>query len=145
MSRGDLMFFDQHMAHKLTNFSPHAGAMPHNHPWELWQHEGCWIFWICSEGWKHAKKVVWGQYCWTVLRSSPYPSCCEVKGSQGILDWTVPRDSLPSQPSEVPSTFIFMALNWRKYSHAVRKAGHYGWSQMCIWTILKLQSQALKI
>lgn len=146
MSRGDLISFDQHMAHKLTNFIPLTGAVPHNHPWGLQQHGRCWIFWISSEGCKHAKKVVGGQYCWAVLRSSPNPRCCEVKGSQGFLDLTVPRSSLPSQPSKVPSRFIFVALNWGKYSHAVRQVGQYWWSQMMyMWTILKLQSQPLKI
>lgn len=57
MSRGDLTIFDQHAAHKLTNFCPHAGAVPHSHPWGPGQHEGCWIFRISSEGWNYANKV----------------------------------------------------------------------------------------
>lgn len=131
---GVTTFFDEYMAHRLTNLSPRDGAVSYNNPWGLWQHEGCWIFWISNEGCKHARKVFRGQYCWAALRTSPSPSHREVKWSQGILEWTVPRDPLPSQPSEAPTRlleeiFICSRENWPVFlSHTT-----------CNW-ILKVQS-----
>lgn len=128
-------FFDEYMAHTLPNFSPQDGAISHNHPWGLWQREGCRIFWISNEGCKHARKVFRGQYCWAALRTSPSLSCREVKGSQGILEWTVPRDPLPSQPSEALARLLEEIFICRKESWPVFLS-----HMMYIWTILKLQS-----